>query len=127
MKNPLLKYLPLKSYILAQSFLSFTVICTFKLSILLYSKTAHEGKKLVKYMFCSNMYIQNVYFFILKQLMRNKNMSNSCFVATCTFKSLFCCILKQFMRETNMLHLCFFNNMYIQNVYFVVLDRINIT
>ena len=64
LKNPLLKYLPLKSYILAQSFLSFTVICTFKLSILLYSKTAHEGKKHVKYMFCSNMYIQNVYFFV---------------------------------------------------------------
>ena len=71
LKNPLLKYLPLKSYILAQSFLSFTVICTFKLSILLYSKVVHEGKKVVKFMFCTNMYIQNVYFTEMAEGMKN--------------------------------------------------------
>ena len=39
-------------------------------------------------MFCGNMYIQNVYFVvhILKQLMRETNMSNLCFVTPCTFK-----------------------------------------
>ena len=42
----------------------FVATCTFKMSILLYSKTAHEGNKHVKFMFCNNMYIQNVYFVV---------------------------------------------------------------
>ena len=34
----------------------FVATCTFKMSILLYSKTAHEGNKHVKFMFCNTMY-----------------------------------------------------------------------
>ena len=36
----------------------FVATCTFKMSILLYSKTAHEGNKHVKFMSCNNMYIK---------------------------------------------------------------------
>ena len=37
--------------------LCFVAICTFKKSVLWYSKTAHDGKKLFKLMFCHKLYI----------------------------------------------------------------------
>ena len=88
--------------------------------LMLYSKTAHEGKNMSNICFVATCIFKMSIFCILKQLMRNKNMSNSCFVATCTFKMSILLYSKTAHEGNKHVKFMFCNTMYVQNVYSVV-------